>query len=136
MILLFHETATDSKISTPARLGREQHSPRHYQSEGHFLALDGPGHIIAHDAEDICKIDGWRLATPQEQDAYHASKRQSSAIHENVPAPAEGESSTDVPSEEDLTEDTSTDETSAPESAETEQASNTTAPTRGTRRKK
>lgn len=133
MILLFHEDGTDSKISTPARLGREQHPPRHYQAQGHFLALDGPGHIIAHDAEDICKIPGWRLATPQEQDVYHGRLRQDNAIHEDAGAGADeqvaGEENEGSP-------DTSTDETSTPESVEPEQASNTTAPTRGTRRKK
>lgn len=133
MILLFHETATDSKISTPARLGRELHPPRHYAAQGHFLALDGPGHIVAHDAEDICRIPGWRLATPQEQDAYHGRTRQASAIHEDAGAGADeqvaGEENEGSP-------DTSTDKTSTPESVEPEQASNTTAPTRGTRRKK
>lgn len=143
MILLFHETATDAKISTPASLGREKHPPRHYQAQGHFLALDGPGHVIAHDAEDICKIPGWRLATPQEQDVYHGRLRQDSAIHEDTSAPAEssempagdgdegqvaGEENEDGP-------DTSTDVTSTPEQADSPQASNTTAPTRGKRRK-
>jgi hypothetical protein len=116
MILLFHE-GMDSKISTPARLGRELHSPRHYQAEGHFLALDGPGHIIAHDADEICKIPGYRLATPVEQDAYHASKRKASAIHEDVPV-----------------NDDTIDESPAPEQADAApDAEHTTAPTRGRR---
>lgn len=126
MILLFHE-GTDSKISTPARLGRELHPPRHYQAEGHILVLDGPGHIIAHDAEEICKIPGYRMATPQEQDVYHGRMRQSSALHEAaVPIDAGDAAGTEDPTE---------DETSTPESVESEQASNTTAPTRGKRRK-
>lgn len=131
MILLYHD-GTNAKIATSARLGREQHPPRHYQAEGHFLALDGPGHIIAHDAEEICKIPGYRLATPQEQDAYHASKRQASAIHEAAPDGNEPPDS--VVGEEDLPGDGTEDETSTPESVEAEQASNTTAPTRGKKR--
>jgi hypothetical protein len=121
MILLLH-TGMDSKISTPARLGRELHPPRHYQAEGHILALDGPGHIIAHDADEICKIPGYRLASPAECDAYYAAQRKDSAIHEDVPA--------SEPESPDITDETAPEQANAPQDAE-----HTTAPTRGKRSK-
>lgn len=113
MILLYHDIATHGQIATPAMLGREHHAPRRYAHEGHFVPLDGPAHVIAHDAEDICKIPGYRLATPAECDAYHAGKRQKSAIHE-AEEPATDESAADP-------DDTGTD-------------AEDTAPTRGRRK--
>lgn len=122
MILIYHETGTNSTVVTPDRLGREHHPSRRYQAQGHYLMLDGPGHVIAHDAEDICKIPGYRLATPQECDAYYAAQRKASGIHESVLA--------DEPKEPDTI-----DESPAPKQADAPQAAeHTTAPTRGKKR--
>lgn len=99
-ILLYCESGTDARIATPARLGKEAYPPRHYQAEGHFLLLDGPGHVIDQDAADICKLPGWRLATPQEQNQWTKLKRKASQVEEAAPAPAAPvEASAPAPSE-------------------------------------
>ncbi len=82
MILLFHETTTHGMIATSAKLGNESHAPRRYQHTGHFVEIDGPAHVVAHDAEEICKIPGYRLATPAEQEAYAASKKKKGSVRE------------------------------------------------------
>lgn len=82
MILLYHETTTSGTLATPARVGNESHPPRRYKHTGHFVEIDGPAHVVAHDAEEICKIAGYRLATPDEQDAYAASKKKKGSVRE------------------------------------------------------
>lgn len=84
MILLYHETANAGSIATPARLGREHHAPRHYQHEGHFIVLNGPIHVITYDAEEICKVPGYRLATPYEQEQYASMQKQSGTLQETI----------------------------------------------------
>ena len=90
MILLVNDQATDAKVGMPGRVWNEAAPPRYYQAKGHYLELEGPGHVISYDAEEICKIPGWRLATTQEQNAYMAAKRKAARLEEAAPplAPA------------------------------------------------
>lgn len=81
--LLYHEVATGGVIATPGgRIRGEAASPRIYHHSGHFVEIDGPAYIIAHDVEEICKIAGYRLATPAENDMYYGRKRQESSVQE------------------------------------------------------
>lgn len=90
MILLVHETATHGMVATPERVRGVHHPSRRYHHEGHFLAVDGDDpHVLEHDAEEILKIPGFRLATAAEQDAYHAAKRKKHQVVEEVKPPAE-----------------------------------------------
>lgn len=83
MILLYHDDTTDGMIATSsAKVAGEAHKPRHYRHNGHFVEIDGPDHVVAHDAEEICKIPGYRLATPEEQETYTASKRKATSLKE------------------------------------------------------
>jgi hypothetical protein len=91
-ILLFH-SGIDAQLDTPARLGRERFPSRHYQAEGHFLLLEGAPFIIHQDAEDICKIPGWRLATPAEQNDYARSKKKAGLIVEEAQGAEDAEAS-------------------------------------------
>lgn len=84
MILLYHEAATEGMIATPSHPVAGDHlPPRTYMHKGHFIEIDGPTHVVAHDAEEICKIPGYRLATPEEQSDYMASKRKGQSISES-----------------------------------------------------
>ncbi len=82
MILLYNDRDTDCKLTTPGRVCNEVQPPRWYQAQGHYLALEGPGHIISYDAEEICKIPGWRLATAQEQNTYTVGEHAAARLEE------------------------------------------------------
>jgi hypothetical protein len=85
MILLRHDTCTDGMIATSAApIDGTPYPARYYQHNGHFVVLEGPAHVIAHDAEEICKIAGYRLATPAESDAYHRARRGETALTEEA----------------------------------------------------
>ena len=84
MILLYHDDTTDGMIATSSdKVAGEAHKPRRYHHNGHFVEIDGPAHVVAHDAEEICKIPGYRLATPKEQADYQAQKRKATQITED-----------------------------------------------------
>lgn len=83
MILLYHETTTIGMIATShAKVAGESFGARRYEHNGHFVEIDGPEHVVAHDAEEICKIPGYRLASPDEQDAYTTNKKKARSVRE------------------------------------------------------
>ncbi len=83
MILLYHDDTTSGMIATSsAKVAGEAHKPRRYHHNGHFVEIDGPAHVVEHDAREICKIPGYRLATPEEQNEYTASKKKKGALRE------------------------------------------------------
>jgi hypothetical protein len=83
MILLYHEATTVGMIATnDAKVAGESFGARRYEHNGHFVEIDGPEHVVAHDANEICKIPGYRLASPEETDAYMASKKKATSIKE------------------------------------------------------
>lgn len=85
MILLYHEDTTVGMIATSdAKVAGESFGARRYEHSGHFVEIDGPEHVVAHDASEICKIKGYRLATPSESDAYVATKKKSKSVRETV----------------------------------------------------
>ncbi len=95
MILLYSDTTTDARVRTVERVETEAYPSRTYQAEGHYLVIDGPGHIVAYDAQELCKNPVWRMATAQEQNQWAAAKRKAGQLVEvaapEVPAPAESE---------------------------------------------
>ena len=83
MILLVHEHDGSGTVALASKYIIGEHVPeRLYSKEGSYLALDGPPHIIEHDAEEICKIPGWRLATPEEQNAYTKGQKKAGKVQE------------------------------------------------------
>lgn len=83
MILLYHEGTTVGMIATSdAKVAGESYGARRYEHSGHFVEIDGPEHVVAHDASEICKIKGYRLASPEEQDSYASTKKKSRSIKE------------------------------------------------------
>ncbi len=82
-ILLYHDTTTHGMIATSAApIAGTPYPARRYQHDGHYVVLEGPAPVIAHDAEEICKIAGYRLATPAESDAYYHARRRSETLTE------------------------------------------------------
>lgn len=93
-ILVHSEIERQGMIALPpGKVEGEPHPARRYHYDGHIMVLDGhPAHVLAHDAREICKIAGHRLASSQESNAYHASKRHAAVLTEsatetNDPAP-------------------------------------------------
>lgn len=119
MILLYCAN-TPGQVAFPYRRVDGRDAPAcQYDIIDHLVAIDAGDDIVtAHDAEELCRHHGFRLATPAEQDAYHASQRGASAIHEVAPA-----SAPEVPG--------ITNESPTPEQADEPQAEHTAAPTRG-----
>jgi hypothetical protein len=72
-LLLYCDIAREGMIATPAdKVDGVPMPPRHYRYDGHFVVLDGNlPHVLEHDAREICKIAGHRLARPQECNAYY-----------------------------------------------------------------
>lgn len=88
MILLVHESATHGMVATPEHVRGVPTPSRKYHHEGHFLAIDGDDEqVLKHDAEDILKIAGFRLATAAEQNEYHAAKRKKQQVVEEEQKP-------------------------------------------------
>jgi hypothetical protein len=82
-ILLYHDATTHGMIATSsAPIAGTPYPPRRYQHDGHYIVLEGPAPVIAHDAEEICKIAGYRLATPAESDAYYQTRRAQGTLTE------------------------------------------------------
>jgi len=128
MILLYHEQTTHGMIATPeGRVAGEHILPRRYTHDGHFLAIDGPEHVVNHDVADILRIRGYRLATAAEQEAYQRHSRQAGQLRED--ASFEEAEGPDV----DQTETTS--ELEVPEAPVTSTLTTSTAPRATSRRK-
>lgn len=85
--LLWH-ASTSGQIGMPAKSAHIHRGPRVYKHDGHFVEVDGQGFDAYEDVEAILKIPGYRLATPEESNAYYAEKNNAKAIHETS-SPAE-----------------------------------------------
>lgn len=80
-ILVHSEIERQGMIALPpGKVEGEPHPARRYHYDGHIMVLDGhPAHVLAHDAREICKIAGHRMASSQECNTYYgnfAAKRQ------------------------------------------------------------
>jgi len=86
-VLLYCTEEREGMIATSGeRVNGESFPPRRYRHEGRFVVLDGNlPHVLDHDAREICKIAGYRLASPQECDVYYRAKRGETAVHESTP---------------------------------------------------
>jgi len=88
-MILIHSDNASGTVTVPGGLIEGEHRPhaRVYQVEAHFVQVDGRGDssLAAHDAREVCKIAGYRLATPAEQNAYHAARSVQTSLHETTP---------------------------------------------------
>lgn len=59
---------------------------RSYDIVDGWLAVDASHDLItAHDAQHICAMPGFRLATPDEQNEYSGKSRKSRSVKESAP---------------------------------------------------
>lgn len=60
---------------------------RVYQADGKFLAVDHPNsEVVNHDVNEILRLDGYRLATPDEQNSYASGKKKKGSLTEKAAA--------------------------------------------------
>jgi hypothetical protein len=98
MILLYHEATTAGQIALAEGKVAGSHTPaRQYTHEGHFLAISGEAHVIAHDVGEILRLPGYRLATAAEQQAYAKQKQQATSLTETEPEPETSGAQTAAP---------------------------------------
>ena len=94
-VLLYHDNETHGPVVFPEGKIAGEHTPvRQYDHTGHFLEVDGPGHIVAHDVAQIQQLPGYRLATPHEQQLHEASKRKATQVTEAQPVESHSRSTT------------------------------------------
>lgn len=74
-VLVYSDIERQGMIALPpGKVEGEPHPARRYHYEGHIVVLDGhPAHVLHHDAREICKIAGHRMASPQECNAYYGN---------------------------------------------------------------
>lgn len=85
MAILLYHASTSGNIATPSsKIDGTPYAARRYQHDGHIIVIDGPPHVIAHDAREICKIPGYRMATPAEANAYYAAQRGETVLQEDT----------------------------------------------------
>lgn len=89
-ILLYHENTDHGQVALSEGRVAGEHTPaRHYHHQGHFLEVGGADHVVQHDVAEICRIPGYRLATPEEADRYHAGRKKAGSLHEQANDSAE-----------------------------------------------
>lgn len=82
-VLLYHDNEAHGPIVlSEGKVAGEPTPARSYHHSGHFLEVDGPAHVVAHDVAEIQRLPGYRLASPQEQEQHHASKRKATHLAE------------------------------------------------------
>lgn len=82
-VLLYHDNeAHGPVVLSDGKVAGEPTPARRYHHVGHFLEVDGPDHVVAHDVEEIQKLPGYRLANAIELNEYHASKRKATNLTE------------------------------------------------------
>ncbi len=82
-LLLYHDNeAHGPVVLSEGKVAGEPTPARHYHHSGHFLVVDGPAHVVAHDVEEIQRLPGYRLATAKEQEIHAASKRKATHLTE------------------------------------------------------
>ncbi len=82
-MLLYHDNDGNGHVVLSEGKVAGEHTPaRRYNYSGHFLEVDGPAHVIAHDVAEIKRLPGYRLATASEQQEHVASKRKATHLTE------------------------------------------------------
>lgn len=82
-VLLYHDNEGHGPVHlSEGKVAGEPTPARHYHHSGHFLEVDGPAHVVEHDAAEICKLPGYRLANAQEQEHHANLKRKATRLTE------------------------------------------------------
>lgn len=82
-VLFYHDNEAHGPVHlSEGKVAGEPTPARHYHHAGHFLEVDGPAHVVAHDVAEIQKLPGYRLANAIELNEHHASKRKATHLTE------------------------------------------------------
>lgn len=82
-VLLYHDNEGHGPVHlSEGKVAGEPTPARHYHHSGHFLEVDGPAHVVAHDVEEIQRLPGYRLATAHEQQEHANLKKKATHLAE------------------------------------------------------
>jgi hypothetical protein len=84
MILLYCEHEIGSAAFGPATINGMQAESRSYTISNHFVEVTGNGNEVVafDDAQNLCEMGIYRLATPNEQNAYSKQQRKQKHVVE------------------------------------------------------
>jgi hypothetical protein len=84
-ILLIHESVTTGQVAlSPKKLNDTHHAARHYTvADGAVWVEAVTEELTAHDADEILQMEGWRKATPSEQNQYAKKQKRLASIDES-----------------------------------------------------
>ena len=82
-ILLYHENDGHGPVYvSEGKVAGEHYRARRYEHQGNFLHVEGADHVVEHDAAEIQRMPGYRLATADEQEHFFKAKQKASRLHE------------------------------------------------------
>ena len=82
MILFYHATKDDGMVALSEEIIAGQRTPeRRYYHKGNFLEASPPANAVEHDTEQLTRL-GYRLADPNEQNAYAKQQKQKGRLEE------------------------------------------------------
>lgn len=82
--LMVHDQNENAHVAlAEGVVGGEKTPIRRYQQDGKFLNADIPANALEHDLEQLRQL-GYRVATPNEMNDYHAQKRKRESISETT----------------------------------------------------
>lgn len=89
MILLYCDHESGQSALQAACINGIEVGQRRYNVRDHFVEVDGAGYntVALHDAEHLCQHAIYRLATPEEQDAYRSAADNAQRLREEASKP-------------------------------------------------
>lgn len=82
-VLLYHDDAAHGQVAiTEGTIAGERYPHRYYRHQGHFLEVDGPANVVAHDVQEILQLPGYRLATAHEQEQRAKEQHKATSLSE------------------------------------------------------
>ncbi|SRR5216683_6438104 len=86
-MILIYANGISGQIGMQPTIAEGRQAPaRVYDIVNHWVEVDGTGinEVAQQDAEEICRLPGYRLALPIEQTEYQKAKRKSSRLVEKM----------------------------------------------------
>lgn len=81
-VLLVHDNKNHGEVAMAEAIVAGEPTPaRYYRHQDKFVEVNAPANALHHDLAEMHKL-GYRLATPEEQNAYSASKKKTSRLTE------------------------------------------------------
>lgn len=92
MILIYADGSSGQIALSSQLIEGFQAEARTYNIVDHWVEVDGGGNdtVAVFDADEICRMKGYRMALPIEQNEYTKSKRKSGKLTEKAVGTSDG----------------------------------------------